>query len=229
VKEEGEIGVFCAFLVGFIHWFSRFLLGGDTLWANAYAAYDRLSRTFRTFLEGLTAANRGDPFLEASKMTGQPLAKNRGAPDNSSPIGDPLTAVHPVVCTNLVTGWKALYINLTYVRHERQTNSRRFTKRFNELCKDLVLQYLFKHVANNHDFQVRYKWTPNGMLHLTGLLIVDVVFWNNLSSFHTITLDYRTTDVRKGNRVLSLGEKAYLDPNPKSKREALGLLETYFN
>jgi alpha-ketoglutarate-dependent taurine dioxygenase len=89
------------------------LVGGDTLWANAYEAYDRLSPTFRTVLEGLTATNRGDPFIEASRMTGQLLAKNRGAPDNSSPLGDTLTAVHPVIRTNPVTGWKALYVNPT--------------------------------------------------------------------------------------------------------------------
>jgi alpha-ketoglutarate-dependent taurine dioxygenase len=94
-------------------------VGGDTLWANAYDAYDRLSPTFRAFLEGLTATNRGDPFVEASKMTGQPLAKNRGAPDNSSPVGDDLTAVHPVIRTNPVTGWKALYVNPTYGGHTK--------------------------------------------------------------------------------------------------------------
>jgi alpha-ketoglutarate-dependent taurine dioxygenase len=45
----------------------------------------------------------------------------------------------------------------------------RFTKRINELSKDesdVVLEYLFKHVANNHDFQVRHKWTQNGMILL---------------------------------------------------------------
>jgi hypothetical protein len=56
-----------------------------------------------------------------------------------------------------------------------------------------------------------------------------VAIWDNRSAFHNITLDYRTTDVRKGDRVVSLGEKPYLDPNSKSRREALGLLETYFN
>jgi alpha-ketoglutarate-dependent taurine dioxygenase len=113
------------FLPSTWHAFIRFYgpnhLGGDTLWANGYEAYDRLSPTFRTFLEGLTATNRGDPFLEASKMTGQPLAKNRGAPDNSSPVGDTLTAAHPVIRTNPVTGWKALYVNPTYLSQDVPT------------------------------------------------------------------------------------------------------------
>jgi len=42
-----------------------------------------------------------------------------------------------------------------------------FTKRINELSKDesdVVLEYLYKHIANNHDFQVRHKWTVNGIL-----------------------------------------------------------------
>lgn len=43
----------------------------------------------------------------------------------------------------------------------------RFTRRINELSKDesdLLLEYLHKHVANNHDFQVRHRWTANGTL-----------------------------------------------------------------
>jgi len=32
-------------------------------------------------------------------------------------------------------------------------------------------------------------------------------------------------DKRQGNRVVSLGEKPYLDPNSKSRREALGFVE----
>jgi hypothetical protein len=87
----------------------------DTLWANAYEAYDRLTPTFRTFLEGLTATHRGDQFLEVSKRTGQPLAKNRGAPENSEPVGDDLTAVHPVIRTNPVTGWKGVFVNRGYI------------------------------------------------------------------------------------------------------------------
>jgi alpha-ketoglutarate-dependent taurine dioxygenase len=89
-------------------------VGGDTLWASAYEAYDRLTPVYRRFLETLTATHQGTQFLESSARTGIPLAKTRGAPENSSPEGDSLTAVHPVIRTNPVTGWKGLFVNRTY-------------------------------------------------------------------------------------------------------------------
>jgi alpha-ketoglutarate-dependent taurine dioxygenase len=115
-------------------------------------------------LEGLTATHQGTQFLEVSKRLGVPLAPNRGAPENSSPIGDDLTASHPVVRTNPVTGWKGLFVNRKYAFCYLVTNGI-FTKRINELSKDesdVVLEYLYKHIANNHDIQVRYRWTLNG-------------------------------------------------------------------
>jgi hypothetical protein len=39
----------------------------------------------------------------------------------------------------------------------------------------------------------------------------------------TVTVDYEGDGVRKGNRVVSLGERPYFDPSSKSRREALGL------
>jgi alpha-ketoglutarate-dependent taurine dioxygenase len=88
--------------------------GGDTLWSSAYEAYDRLTPTFRGFLETLTATHQGTQFLEVSKRLGFPIAKNRGAPENNSPEGDDLTAIHPVIRTNPVTGWKGLFVNRAY-------------------------------------------------------------------------------------------------------------------
>jgi alpha-ketoglutarate-dependent taurine dioxygenase len=94
---------------------------------------------------------------------------------------------------------------------------------------DNLLEYLYKHIANNHDFQVRHRWTVNGTFPLPMVLMIDVAIWDNRSAFHNITLDYKVDEDRKGDRVVSLGEKPYFDPNSTSRREALGLLESYFN
>jgi alpha-ketoglutarate-dependent taurine dioxygenase len=66
-----------------------------------------------------------------------------------------------------VTGWKALFVN------------RSFTTRIVELSPDestTVLDYLFRHISENHDLQVRYRWSKN-----------DVAIWDNRCTFHTAT------------------------------------------
>lgn len=175
--------------------------GGDTLWASAYEAYDRLTPAFAKFLEGLHAVNDGNGFHQRAKQLGTEVyTDKRGHPLN---FGADLTAVHPVIRTNAVTGWKGLYVNPS------------FTKRIVELSldeSDAVLAYLYRIITDNHDLQVRFSWEKN-----------DVAIWSNASSFHNVTVDYEGANVREGNRVVSLGEKPYLDTSSPSRRTALGL------
>ncbi|GAA6023403.1 hypothetical protein JCM10207_002535 [Rhodosporidiobolus poonsookiae] len=174
--------------------------GGDTLWASAYEAYDRLTPAFAKFVEGLTALHDGTHFEKVAELRGTPLYTDvRGHPDN---VGKKLQAVHPVVRTNPVTGWKGLFVNPV------------FTKKIVELNHDeseRVLSYLYDVVRLNHDLQVRFKWDQN-----------DVALWSNTSSFHNVTLDYAGTN-RTGHRAVSLGEKPFFEPASRSRREALGL------
>ncbi|KXN86697.1 Putative alpha-ketoglutarate-dependent sulfonate dioxygenase [Leucoagaricus sp. SymC.cos] len=175
-------------------------VGGDTLWASGYEAYDRLSPAFQKFLEGLTATHdiKGTVFGKYCENLGLDVNQSRGAPEN---VGDDMSAVHPVIRTNPVTGLKTLFINKT------------FTKRINELTPDEsnhVLEYLWRHFAENHDLQVRHRWELN-----------DVAIWDNRVTVHTATHDY--IGHREGKRVLSLGEKPYFDPSSKSRRESLGI------
>lgn len=84
-------------------------IGGDTLWASAYEAYDRLSPPYQKFLEGLTAVHSAQRFKTIAAGHGRQVrTRERGAPDN---IGDDLRATHPVIRTNPVTGWKGLFVN----------------------------------------------------------------------------------------------------------------------
>ncbi|RDW72752.1 TauD/TfdA dioxygenase family protein [Aspergillus mulundensis] len=172
--------------------------GGDTLWASGYEIYDRLSPEMASFLERLTATHDATFFHDEARRLGNPLRKGtRGSPLNH---GDELTAVHPVIRTNPVTGWKSVYVN------------KGFTKRINGVTKDesdVLLAYLFNLVTQNHDAQVRFKWRKN-----------DMAIWDNRSTWHCATYDYAET--RTGDRVCSLGEAPYLDPQSKSRRQALG-------
>ncbi|KAF7329155.1 Taurine catabolism dioxygenase [Mycena kentingensis (nom. inval.)] len=176
-------------------------VGGDTLWASAYEAYDKLSPAYQKFLEGLTALHDGGGFREHADRLGLKINEPRGSPEN---VGRHLTAIHPVIRTHPVTGYKALYVN------------RSFTKRIVELNEeesDDILRYLTRHIAEGHDMQVRFTWRLN-----------DIAIWDNRCTFHTATNDYEHA-LRQGNRVISIGEKPYLDPASLSRRKALGLDE----
>ena len=110
--------------------------GGDTLFANMYAAYEALSDRMKTYLEGLTARHNGEHYR------GQ--YKNFGVEDKESyPWAD-----HPVVRTHPVTGRKALYVN------------EGFTRYINGIPRDEstgILRYLYEHMANPL-FQCRFRW-----------------------------------------------------------------------
>ncbi|KAM0752057.1 taurine catabolism dioxygenase [Meredithblackwellia eburnea MCA 4105] len=177
--------------------------GGDTLWASAYEAYDRLTPAFQKFVEGLTAVHAATNFHVIKDATGAVLRDHdRGSPANK---GLDFTAVHPVVRTNPITGWKGLFV------------SRLLTKYIVELSRDeseKILETLYQ-VQEQHDLQVRFKWSKN-----------DLALWSNTSSIHTATADYGKAR-RVGDRAVSIGEKPYLDPNSKSRRADLGL-PSYF-
>ncbi|KAF7339208.1 Taurine catabolism dioxygenase [Mycena venus] len=174
-------------------------VGGDTIWASAYEAYDRLSPAFAKHLEGLTALHDASVFQTMEAVVNNTIQK--GPRGHALNVGTDLRAVHPVIRTNPVTGWKGLFVNRT------------FTKRIIELSYDesaVILDYLFRLIMENHDLQVRYRWEKD-----------DIAIWANSSTFHNVTRDYMGE--RYGNRVVSLGEKPFYDPSSVSRRTALGL------
>lgn len=123
--------------------------GGDTLWASGYELYDRFSPRYREFLEGLTAIYSGEGFVRLAEADPENIKlyeKPRGSPLN---VGRDLAAVHPLVRTNPVTGWKSIYA------------VGGFATRINELHKeesDELLGRLRRLIPEQHDLQVRFKW-----------------------------------------------------------------------
>jgi taurine dioxygenase len=73
-------------------------VGGDTMFASAYAAYEALSPGLRATLDGLRAVHRGTERAADAGLDEQAV-----------------TAVHPVVRTHPETGRKALFVNGNYV------------------------------------------------------------------------------------------------------------------
>ncbi|KAJ7458749.1 taurine catabolism dioxygenase [Mycena galericulata] len=169
-------------------------VGGDTLWASGYSAYDKLSPAFAGFLEGLTAIHSAQYFVSMAEQMGLEIQDNRGSAENS---GTSLTAIHPVIRTHPITGLKALFVNKSFTTRIVELNTEE---------SEVVLNYLARHISENHDMQVRYRWGTN-----------DVAIWDNRCVFHTGTNDY-SGKAREGNRVVGIGEKPYLDPGSKSQR-----------
>ncbi|KAL2404035.1 Alpha-ketoglutarate-dependent dioxygenase btcD [Exophiala dermatitidis] len=178
--------------------------GGDTLWASGYEIYDRISEPYQKFLESLTATFAQPAFKEVADKGGFKLYdKERGAPEN---VGSELRAIHPVVRTNPVTGWKSIFPVGGHVQHINGLTEAESKK---------LLDWFLELVHKNHDLQVRFKWkNPN-----------DIAIWDNRSVFHSATYDYKGQGDRFGNRVVGLGERPYFDPNSTSRRVALGLVE----
>ncbi|XP_014560730.1 hypothetical protein COCVIDRAFT_12494 [Bipolaris victoriae FI3] len=169
--------------------------GGDTVFASAYEVYDRLSAPYQKFLEGLTCTFRPVGFEEDPEVA-HLYAIPRGSPFN---IGPSLTAVHPMLRTNPVTGWRTVF----GVGHHAQ--------RINELTEtesQRLLKSMSDLITENHDLQLRMKWGVN-----------DLAVWDNRSVYHTATYDY--DGPRAGHRVVSVAEAPYLDMNSVGRDEAL--------
>ncbi|KAM0806521.1 putative TauD/TfdA-like domain-containing protein [Seiridium cardinale] len=175
--------------------------GGDTMFASAYEMYDRISTPYQKFLETLsvTCSQAGIYHKLAEKM-GTPIFEGpRGAPENT---GSEITAIHPLVRTNPVTGWKSLF---GAGIHIQQING--LSEQESEHLKDAFL----KLITENHDLQARCRWQkPN-----------DVAIWDNRSVYHAATVDY--SGARAGYSARSLGERPYFDPQSISRREGLQL------
>ncbi len=75
-------------------------VGGDTMWASLYAAYEELSAPMRDLCDGLTALHDALPL---------------NLPE--------LMAVHPVVRVHPQTGRKALYVNEFFTRRIVEMNA----------------------------------------------------------------------------------------------------------
>ncbi len=117
-------------------------VGGDTLFASMYAAWETLSDRMQAHLEGLTALHDGEFVYRGTY--GHLGVKDREAYSQSN---------HPVARTHPVTGRRALYVN------------RRFTTRINGLPReesDALLAYLFQHLENPL-FQCRFAWQEGSL------------------------------------------------------------------
>ena len=136
-------------------------VGGDTLFANMYLAFDSLSPGLKKLLEGLKAVNASTK-ADAS-MTREDAMKNSGKETKN------YSAEHPVVRTHPETGRKALYVN--------SGHTVRFAGWTEEESASL-LKFLFD-VQIKPEFTCRFAWRPD-----------SIALWDNRCTQHNPVNDY---------------------------------------
>ena len=152
--------------------------GGDTLFANQYAAYDNLSDGLKKTLETLRGVSTSAK-ADASK-TREDRIKDSGTATKEDHV-----ASHPAVRTHPETGRKALYVNVAHTE--------RFEGWTNEESAPL-LQYLFKHQIKP-EFTCRFRWEND-----------SIAFWDNRCAQHNPINDYHGFR-RSMHRITLAGDK----------------------
>ncbi len=156
--------------------------GGDTLWANTYAAYEALSDELKTRIADLRAVNSAAKNKHSLRLDHLAGGAMRGR--NTDGI-ESRQAIHPVVRTHPVTGRRALYLSPAHaLRFDGWT----------EAESAPLLEQLFAHMTGEA-FTCRFRWTR-------GTLAV----WDNRCTLHYPINDYHGQR-REMHRVTIEGER----------------------
>lgn len=112
--------------------------GGDTEYVSMVAAYNRLSPSFRTYLETLTALHSGVEQGEDSIKSGNGILRRK-----------PVETIHPVVRVHPGTGEKSIFVNKAFTKHiiglKREES-------------DAILNFIYDFVAKATEFHARVRW-----------------------------------------------------------------------
>ncbi len=137
--------------------------GGDTEFANQYAALEALSPKLQAVLGGLRAVN------SSAKADVTRTREDRLRTDGRSDARDHYEAEHPVVRTHPETGRKALFVNVAHtVRFAGMT----------EAESAPLLDFLFRHQVRS-EFTCRFRWTVGAL-----------ALWDNRCAQHNPVNDY---------------------------------------
>ncbi|MDP7218380.1 MAG: TauD/TfdA family dioxygenase [Arenicellales bacterium] len=137
-------------------------VGGDTLFANMYMAYETLSEGMKQMLAELKV-------VQSSAKAGAARSRADRLEAASAPEPDVLEAAHPVVRIHPETGRKTLFVNYGHsVRFQGMTEEE----------SEPVLSYLFRH-QTRPEFTCRFQWAVGSM-----------AMWDNRCTQHNPINDY---------------------------------------
>jgi len=154
--------------------------GGDTLWANMYAAYDMLPDELKAKLEGMRAIHSIEVFDVSANYDN---AKDKDTFAEILKKYPPQS--HPIVRTHPVTGRKALFVNATFTQH---------IEGLDRAESDALLQSLYD-IVKLPEVQVRFNWTKGA-----------VAVWDNRATQHYAVADY-WPQYRRMHRITINGDK----------------------
>jgi len=153
--------------------------GGDTLWADTQAAYERLDDHLRGLVDGLRAVHDGRRTFGGFLDAGHTVEWDGETHDTLVPVE------HPVVRTHPETGRRSLFVNPQFTSHIVGLPPRDGAA---------LLDLLYAHMTVP-EVTVRHKWQAG-----------DVAFWDNRVTMHYATLDYGAA-ARVMHRVTLRGDR----------------------
>lgn len=150
-------------------------VGGDTLFANMYLAYETLSEGMKKLIAGLHGIHLSGTRKIANQDTGvERMAEQKKL---NPPVAQPVVRVHPE------TGRKALYLG---------EKVRRFDGMTEDESRPLI-EFLNRH-ATRPEFLYRHQWRKN-----------DILVWDNRCTMHQALGDFDETQLRHMERTTVLG------------------------
>lgn len=151
-------------------------VGGDTMFANMYRAWETLSPGLQSMLDGRWALHDMTIARETRmNRTPEELAEIRR---RNPPVYQPVVRQHDE------TGRKALYVSeMTTVRFEDMTEEESAG----------LLKYLYEHSVRPENVY-RHQWK-----------VGDLMMWDNRSAMHMALADYDQSQPRKLYRTTLLG------------------------
>ncbi len=154
-------------------------VGGDTLFADMYSAYEGLSDEVKAQVDQAVAVHDFAHFRVSMRKRGL-------TPDQIEAFNQAYPMVeHPVVRTHPETGRRAIYVNAGFTQHivgmEKQDSDR-------------LLSHLYAQAAIP-EYQCRFRWEPG-----------SIAFWDNRASQHYAASDYWPA-VRRMERVTIVGDR----------------------
>ena len=149
---------------------------GDTVFANAIAAYEALPESMKQRLDGLKAIHR---YSARRRVADSPRPKLTQAQLDETP-----DIAHPIVRTHPYTGRKSLYVTAgECVGIENMPDDE---------AVDLIAE-LDAHCVRP-EFLYRHKWQ-----------VGDLLMWDNTSSMHLAICDYALPERRLMHRTTVIG------------------------